>query len=173
MRSYRLLEYNDVIVNATVSELSNKEKADMKQLGLNQGIDEMVYGFFFELFYIKTANGHILFDRQLHIIDQKGDFTFTKGRGTLNCPVQGISPYVSTIIQVDGVKISLRKYANPQVLNGIDVSVENIENAKGLLNSFTNPKNYTVKKITSVKPVEVLQNTVYNKKVKDAWVTTK
>ena len=63
---------------------------------------------------------------------KKSLFTFTKGRGTLNYPLQGISPYVSTIIQVDGVKISLRKYANPQVLNGIDVSVENIGNAKGL-----------------------------------------
>jgi len=71
------------------------------------------------------------------------------------------------------LKISLRKYNNPQVLNGINVSVGNLANAKGLLNSFCNPKNYSIKKIKNVNPVIVVQDKMYNKKVKEHWVKTK
>jgi hypothetical protein len=153
--------------------LTDKEKEDMKDLGLKRGIKDMINGFFFESFYIQTATSHIMFDRQLHIIEQKGDFNFTMGKGSLNCPIQGISDYKSIILTIDDVKISLRKYNNPQVLNGINVSVGNLANAKGLLNSFCNPKNYSIKKIKNVNPVIVVQDKMYNKKVKEHWVKTK
>ena len=145
----------------------------MKHLGLKQEIKNMINGFFFECFYIKTATSHIMFDRQLNIVEQNGEFQYTKGKGTLNCPVQGISPYKSIIIHIDEVTISLRKYSNPQVLNGIEVSVDHIANAKGLLNSFCNPKNYSIKKINNVKPVHVIDNKPYMRKVKEIWVKSK
>ena len=170
VRTYRLLEYNDIVVNATVSELTNQEKQDMKTVGLQEGIKEMINGFFFESFYIHTEHGHIVFDRQLNITEQKGEFTFTKGKGNLRCPIQGTSTYTSIIIQLHGVKISLRKYKNPQVLNGIDISVSRVEKAKGLLNSFCNPKHYTIKKMNNIKPLHVVDDKVYSKKVKEIWV---
>jgi len=156
-----------------VSELTNQEKEDMKAIGLKQGIKHMINGFFFESFYIKTATSHIMFDRQLNITEQKGEFTFTKGKGNLQCPIQGISPYNSIILQLNDVKISLKKYSNPQVLNGIDISVEHVEKAKGLLNSFCNPKNYSIKKIKYVKPLHLIQDKIYMKHVKEHWVVTK
>ena len=130
----------------------------------------MINGFFFESFYITTATSHIMFDRQLKITEQKGEFQYTKGKGTLRCPIQGISPYKSIILHVDGVKISLRKYSNPQVLNGIDVSVDHVENVKGLLNSFCNPKKYSIKKIKNINPLHVIQEKIFKKEVKEIWV---
>ena len=60
----------------------------MRQWGLNQGINKMIYGFFFEFFYIGSRTGYVIFDRQLHIVEQNGNFEFRKGKGVLNCPVQ-------------------------------------------------------------------------------------
>ena len=173
VRTYRLLEYDDIVVNATVSELTNKEKDDMRQWGLNQGINKMIYGFFFEFFYIGSRTGYVIFDRQLHIVEQNGNFEFRKGKGVLNCPVQGISRYKSIILHLNDATIFLKKYKNPQILNGIDISVTNITKAKGLLNSLCNPKSYSIKKIKNVKPLNVIDNTIYSKKVKEVWVKIK
>jgi len=171
LRTYRLLEYNDIVVNATVSELSIKEKEYMKQIGLQHNIKDMLYGFFFESFYIHSEHANVLFDRQLNNLEQHGEFECKNGKGTLHCPIQGISDYKSIIIQFNGVKISLRKYTNPQILNGIDISVTDVEKAKGLLNSLCNPKKYAIKKIKNVTPLHVTEEKIYKKDVKDIWVT--
>jgi hypothetical protein len=103
-------------------------------------------------------------------LEQHGEFECKNGKGTLHCPIQGISDYKSIILLFNGVKISLRKYTNPQVLNGIDISVTHIENAKGLLNSFCNPKKYAIKKIKNINPLHVIQEKIFKKEVKEIWV---
>ena len=168
VRTYRLVEHNNVIVNATVSELTDKEKEDMKQLGLKEGTENMFNGYFYESFYITNGKDSIFFDRNLNVVENDG-YEITEGKGKFTCPIQGKSDYTSKTINVEDVEIKLMKYTNPQILNGIDVSGDLLK-SKGLLNSIYNPKNSMVKNIKSVKPLKSVKGIVYNYKQKELWV---
>ena len=175
VRTYRLLEYklkkDTLHINATVSELTDSEKEEMKQIGLKEGTEKMFNGYFYESFYISNKKGYILFDRQLNIIEKDNfDYEITEGKGKFNCPIEGKSDYTSKTITVEDVEIKLMKYRNPQILNGIDVTVGDPSNSKGILNSIYNPKDSMVKSIKSVKPLKEAKGIVYNYKQKELWV---
>ena len=169
LRTYRLLEHDNVIINATVSELTDSEKEEMKQIGLKEGTEKMFNGYFYESFYITNGKDSILFDRHLNVIENDG-YEITKGKGQINCPIEGKSDYTSKTITVDDIEIKLMKYRNPQILNGIDVTVGDPSNSKGILNSIYNPKDSMVKSIKSVKPLKEAKGIVYNYKQKELWV---
>jgi len=178
LRTYRLLEYpvaNDTLyINATVSELSPQEKRDIKD---TFQLDTVVNGFFYESFYIGTKSINAVIDRQLNIIESNNlsNYSLTIQNEYLpyECPIQGKTTYQAKIIQIHDVTIELRKYSNPQILNGIEVSVSNPKKAKGILASNINPKNFAIKKIDNTQSMKVTDDKPYNREVKELWITTK
>ena len=86
------------------------------------------------------------------------------------CDIQGESLYVAKIIYIFGVRIELRLFDNPQILNGIEISVPDIKNTTGLLSSRINPKNFMIKTITDTKKITIKSDKVYNRVVKENWI---
>jgi autotransporter-associated beta strand protein len=178
LRTYRLLEYpvaNDTLyINATVSELSPQEKRDIKD---TFQLNTVVNGFFYESFYIGTNTINAVIDRQLNIIKSNNlsnySVTIQDEYLPYECPIQGKTTYQAKIIQIHDVTIELRKYSNPQILNGIEVSVSNPKKAKGILASNINPKNFAIKKIDNTTNMKVTDDKPYNREVKELWITTK
>ena len=86
--------------------------------------------------YIKIYS-YIILNRQLKIIKSHNIKRFNiivqNKIKIFDCCIQGKSKYQSKYILLNGVKIEFRRFANPQILNGIDVSVINTENAIGIL----------------------------------------
>jgi hypothetical protein len=175
LRTYRLLEYpvgkDTLFINATVSELSPQEKQDIKNRFPSTTILD---GFFYESFYIGTKTSYAIMDRQLNIIKSNNlsnySLTIQDEYLPYECPIQGKTKYQAKIIQIENIKIELRKYTNPQILNGIEVSVSDLTHAKGILNSNINPKNFAIKKIDNTTPVKVDDVKPYNREVQEIWV---
>ena len=90
-----------------------------------------------------------------------------------SCPIQGKTYYVAKKIYIQDVTIELQLYSNPQMLNGIIVSVCHPEKAGGLLSSSSNPKNFSIKSIDNVKPVKVKDSREYKREVKENWISRK
>ena len=193
LRTYRLLEYklnnngleDKLIINASVSELAQPEKQDIiNRCAEFQGItNPLLNGFFYDKFYVGTVNSYIILNRQLKIIKSYDINRFRiivqNDIKTFHCSIQGKSKYQSKFILLDGVKIEFRRFANPQILNGIDVSVVSTENAIGILNSNINPKYFSIKSLENTKPLKSLpsavntnkknKNSAYNKNTKELW----
>jgi len=161
-------------INATVSELSPQEKRDIKD---TFQLETVVNGFFYESFYIGTNTSYAIIDRQLNIIKSNNlsnySVTIQDEYLPYECPIQGKTTYQAKIIQIDDVTIELRKYSNPQILNGIEVSVSNPSKAKGILASNINPKNFAIKKIDNTQSMKIAVAKPYNREVKELWITTK
>ena len=88
------------------------------------------------------------------------------------CPIQGESTFVSKTIYFKQVRIELRLYTNPQILNGIEVSVSNPSLGVGILNSDINPKNFVLRSIDNIDSLKDFNVNAksYNKKVNEKWV---
>ena len=183
VRSYRLLEYpisdnNTLYVNASISELKNSEKEDIVNSALEYGIEHTILnGFFYDNFYIGTKNAYIMFDRKLNIVKSHNSDNFeivnNNKEQLFICDIQGKTTYQSKMISIDDVQIELRKYKNPQILNGIEVYLNNYKKAKGILNSNINPKNYMIKNIENTNNIKskIDQSKPYNREIKERWIT--
>ena len=176
LRTYRLVEYpiaNDTLyINATVSELSPQEKQDIKDTFQS---DIIANGFFYESFFIGTKSSYAILDRQLNIIKSHNlsnySLTIQDEYLPYECPIQGETTYQAKIIQIDDITIELRKYSNPQILNGIEVSLSNPSKAKGILSNNINPKHFAIKKIDNTTSIHVSSVTPYNRDVKELWIS--
>ena len=177
IRNYRLLEYpikdDTLYINASVSQLKAEEKQCIIDYNKEGGI---VDGFYYDKFFIGTKNSYAVLDRQLKLIESNNLSNYSvviqKKPKLFLCPIQGKSQYVAKIISIEDVKIELRLYSNPQILNGIEVSVLDGDKARGILNSNINPKNFILKNIKDRKDINVnkLENKEYNKDVKEHWI---
>ena len=186
LRTYRLLEYpvngNTLYINATVSELSPKEKLDIENTATKHNLTHSILnGFFYEKFFIGSKNldgtiSYAILDRQLDLIEHSNlknyQLELQNKPQVFECEIQGKSNYKAKIISVGDVRIELRKYSNPQILNGIDVSVSNPNKANGILSSNINPKNFMVKTIDNMSNVIIKNTKEYNKEVKEIWIKT-
>ncbi len=177
IRTYRLLENNGVIVNASISQLTQEEKEKISDRIDKHGLKADIDGYFYEKFFIGIESNYAIFDRNINYIE--GNMTndicsinVDENPKFFSCPIQGESMYKRKIIRIGELSIELRKYNNPQMVNGIDVSLRNItKETKGILNSNANPKNFKVKNIYCTKPLKKITDTkVYNRKVKDVFV---
>ncbi len=186
LRTYRLLEYpvngNTLYINATVSELSSKEKLDIENTATKHNLTHSILnGFFYEKFFIGSKNldgtiSYAILDRQLDLIEHENlknyQLELQDKPQIFECEIQGKSNYKAKIISVGDVRIELRKYSNPQILNGIDVSVSNPNKATGILSKNINPKNFMIKTIDNMNNVIVKNTKEYNKEVKEIWIKT-
>jgi len=184
LRTYRLLEYpangNTLYINATVSELSPKEKLDIENTATKHNLTHSILnGFFYEKFFIGSKNvdgtiSYAILDRQLNLIEHENlknyQLELQDKAKIFECEIQGKSSYKAKIISISDVRIELRKYSNPQILNGIDVSVSRPDKANGILNSNINPKNFMVKTINNMNNVIIKNTKEYNKEVKETWI---
>jgi hypothetical protein len=186
LRTYRLLEYpvngNTLYINATVSELSPTEKLDIENTATKHNLTHSILnGFFYEKFFIGSKNidgtiTYAILDRQLDLIEYSNlnnyQLELQDKPQVFECEIQGKSNYKAKIISVGDVRIELRKYSNPQILNGIDVSVSNPNKANGILSSNINPKNFMVKTIDNMSNIIIKNTKEYNKEVKEIWIKT-
>ena len=111
--------------------------------------------FFYNEFYIGPNNSYILLDRCFNLIKCSNisnyEIILQNEPKLFKCDIQGESLYVAKIIYICGVRIELRLFDNPQVLNGIEISVPNYKNSTRLLSSRINSKNFMIKTITDTK----------------------
>lgn len=76
---------------------------------------------------------------------------------------------IAVITEHNRYDIKLSIYQNPQILNGIEVAVDNIDNVGGVLNDTVHPKNYRIKNIQQRKPVVIKDGKKYQKIVKELF----
>ena len=180
IRTYRLLDfympYKDekLIINASVSPLREEEKNMIMSIDKFKKHNPVINGFFYNEFYISTNNSYILLDRMFNLIKCSNitdfEITLENTPKLFKCDIQGESLYVAKIIYIFGVRIELRLFDNPQILNGIEISVPDIKNTTGLLSSRINPKNFMIKTITDTKKITIKSDKVYNRVVKENWI---
>jgi hypothetical protein len=62
---------------------------------------------------------------------------------------------------------------NPQIINGIEFDyIGNTDDIKGVFNTFSHPKNYTIKKLDSTKPIKLKGNLPeYKKLISDKFTS--
>jgi hypothetical protein len=170
VRSYRLLEYpistGTLFINASISGLSSEEKAE-----IGDGLEKD--GFFYDQFFVGTQESYAVLDRQLNLVRSHNLHNYTviiqDTPQPFHCPIQGSSLYVAKIIQVEDVTIELRLFSNPQIRNGVQVMVGTPQKARGLLSSNANPKQFAVKQIQCVKPMNLSNEKAYHRVVKEDW----
>ena len=184
IRTYRLLEYpvdelnETVFVNASISGLTQDEQKDIIDYSrkYNNIQKPVLDGFFYDKFFIGTESSYAIFDRKLDLIEHKNVENFKAVMNTdlnmFKCPIQGESTFVSKTIYFKQVRIELRLYTNPQILNGIEVSVSNPSLGVGILNSDINPKNFVLRSIDNIDSLKDFNMNAksYNKKVNEKWV---
>ena len=180
IRTYRLLDFHvpdkdeKIIINASVSPLKEEEKNMIMSSEKFKKHNPVINGFFYDEFYIGTNNSYILLDRSFNLIKCNNisnyEITLENTPKLFKCDIQGESLYIAKIIYIFGVRIELRLFDNPQILNGIEISVPDIKNVSGLLSSRINPKNFMIKTITDTKKITIKSDKVYNRVVKENWI---
>jgi hypothetical protein len=97
--------------------------------------------------------------------------------------INGISSrYYQTVINYDdsicgNTRIILKQDLNPQIINGIECQIANtntITQFKGALVRRSNPRNYEIKSLESLKPIKIKYETSTNYyQAKESWYEKK
>jgi len=183
---YRMVEttYNNkqLIINASVSQLTEQEITFLKKFTSKiTNRRPVTNGYFFDKFFISYGNKYAIFNRNIDLIETNitqndTDFSinFNKELKEFSCPMQlqGKCKQKETIIKIaDKITINLLNIFNPQIINGIELNYRgNIENIKGIFNTFYHPKNYVIKQIENTKPIKLKTNlSEYKKQITDKF----
>jgi hypothetical protein len=184
IKNYRCIEtyYNNkpIIVNTSICGLSSEEMKELTDTSSTYTTRVPVLnGYFFDKFFMYYDGKYAIFNRKIELVETNID-KITEGISIkydddikyFSCPIQGNSIYTSVYITIHNITVELRRINHPQIINGINISYRgSCDNVKGIFNTFTNPNNFRVKKLTSTKIIRVLVNTkIYNKKVNETWI---
>ena len=180
---YRMFQYfkenEKVIINASVSQLTNSEKEQLLKISNDLGIkNPILNGYYYDKFYISYNDKYIVFNRNIEIIDTNIDketknlnINYDNKVKEFNCPIQGKSVYKSIFINIYNTRIELQKILHPQILNGINVNYSgDTRNVKGIFNTNKHPKNYVIKKINSDIELKCKKEREYNRIEKENWI---
>lgn len=181
MGYYRMLQGDGVIINASISPLTNEEKKNI----LFYCEQAVTNGFYFDEFFISYRNTRLRYDRYLNILQESMGCEYIGGKPCVEItsnmePILhdngflGVSERIWIDIKIrtetNEYKIKLSLYKNPQILNGIEISVFSTENIIGVLNDYVHPKNYRIKSMTNTKKVERKIKKQYTKIAKEFLV---
>ena len=183
---YRMAEttYNNkqLIVNASVSQLTDQEITILKKITSKfTNKRPVTNGYFFDKFFISYGNKYAIFNRNIELIetnitqnDTEFSINFSKEIKVFSCPLQlqGKCKQKETNINIaDKITINLLNIFNPQIINGMEFNYRgNIENIKGIFNTFYHPKNYVIKQIENTKPIKLKTNlSEYKKQINDKF----
>ena len=183
-KMYRMLESTlnnkDLIVNASVSQLTNEEINYLKSVSSKYTDEEpVVDGYFYDKFYISYGERYAIFDRNINMIetnitekDLNETFYISYSKNQpFSCPIQGNSVSDDVIIHINKAVIKLKKIDHPQIINGLEIKINNTQNVKGILNTYLHPKNYSIKKLDSTKLLQDKDTKkLYKKEVYEKWI---
>ena len=183
---YRMAEtsYNNkqFTVNASVSQLTDYEINILKNFTSKfTNRIPVTNGYFFDKFFISYGTKFAIFNRNIELVetnitqnDNEFSINFSTELKEFSCPLQlqGTSKRKDTIIKIaNTITINLLNIFNPQIINGIELNYcGNIDNIKGIFNTFYHPKNYTIKQIDNVNPIKLKTNlSEYKKLISDKF----
>ena len=183
-RIYRLYDDNETFINASISQLTQEEKSNITSyFAKNNLSDEQLNGYFYDTFYIYSNERSGTFNRNLDYVgdleqlpQENISIDINSNHTNFECPIQGNSTFQSKTISLsfkNQTIIELRKYSNPQILNGIEV-LTNTTKSTGVLNSNLNPKNFRLKNITNINPIKLSpKEKKYNFNAAENWIFKK
>lgn len=173
--NYRLFESDNIIINASVALIKDKYKNEIIELFKDNTIFiPKTNGFYFDKFYININNSYFIFDEAINLLESnKNDeeIIILKDKNLYCDKINGKSSrYYTTIISFHdcicgNMEIILRQDLNPQIINGIKCTISNmniINKLKGVLVRRSNPRNYQIKSIDSLKPIKIKYETSNN-----------
>lgn len=178
---YRFLEFDDVIINVDITNLTRQEKEIIIDVSKEFNIhNPEINGVYFNQFFIKIKDEYVLVDRYLNIIstniDASSSITISPNdkEQMFDCPIQGTSSYTSLEIKFDDIFIDLHKYSNPQMINGIVVHLTKNKQIYGLMASDANPRYSRIKKVTYTHPLKAVScHKQYKKIFNENWIKIK
>ena len=160
MAMYRLFQTifpnnKQLIINVDVTQLNNLEK--QKIVKSSNKMSE-TNGYYFNRFFIKYEQFQMEFDRNLklkkylHNNSKDVKIQMDNKYKHLKHAYFGDSMYRRIIIRIQNkVMIELCHYTNPQIINGINVTLLQPMKTSGLLNKGLHPKHYRIKRLYSDK----------------------
>jgi hypothetical protein len=179
VRTYRLFESENIIINASVAPIKTNYVKRITDIFLNNNIFK-TNKYYYDKFYISISRNHInndvvcsknnyfIFDEAINLLEINNDdlIVIYKDNNLYTNNVNGISSkYYTTTITFDdeqcgNVVINLNKYLNPQIINGIECTISNniLNELKGVLIRQNNCKNYEVNNIKYMKPIIMKYN---------------
>jgi hypothetical protein len=173
--TYRLFHSKNIIVNADVAPIKSKYAEEIARLFRDNDVfDPKLDGFYFDKFYININNNYFVFDEAINLLEMQNtddSILIFQDPVLYTDKVNGMSSksYKTNIIYNDElcgrIIITLKRDLNPQIINGIDCTVErynSIKNITGALVRRSNTRNYEIKKITDVKPLKMKYETTTN-----------
>lgn len=182
---YRLFQSSihnkDIIVNASVSNLTDEERNNLINISKKYTSQiPVVNGYFYDKFYISYGEKYAIFDRNIKLeqtnIDllSNNDITisYNNKQEEFHCEIQGKSTYTYVTLKIFNVEIKLLKINHPQIINGIEINYNGDKNnVSGLINSEIHPRNYIIKKLGSTKKIKINTCKSYKFQLKENWIT--
>ena len=188
---YRCIEvpYNNknIIVNASVSSLTNKEKETLLHISTEYNIhNPVIDGYFYDKFFIGYGDKYAIFNRYIELIETNIDSSneedisiiYDNNNKLFTCPIQGSSYSKSTYIKIFNVCIELQSIFHPQIINGINItySGSSLHNVVGIFNTTKHPKWYNIKKLHNTNALKIdsdINMKIYRKNINEKWVDVK
>jgi hypothetical protein len=167
-RIYRLLETEEMVINAEVRPLNSAMQKERQKLVDTFGIDDKTHNneYFIDGIFIRfQKDGFLLCDAEMNItrntmIGRRDvQIRHPQTKKYFVCPIIGSSWYSSTFITLLGkyrkYYLELRRFDHPQVVNGLSVKIKSRPNVNRISGVLTGMKyrNCIVKKIDSCKSV--------------------
>ena len=165
----------NIIINADVAPIKSKYAMEIARLFMNNNVfDPKLDGFYFDKFYININNNYIIFDEAINLIEMQNtdeSILIFQDHVLYTDKINGMSSkcYKTNIIYNDELCgrtiITLKRDLNPQIINGINCTVERYNSIKylnGALVRRSNTRNYEIKKINDTKPLKMKYETSIN-----------
>jgi hypothetical protein len=164
IRNYRLFQSENCVINASVSPIKERDVQTILEAFKDvDGFKPKTDGFYFDSYYIQIGNDYLLFNERIELLESSSELNLLYVKPYPEVQTENIngmsSTYFLTEILVqdsscNNVLIQLKRDLNPQIINGIAIQVgNNIKNTTGALIRRSNPRNYEIKDIKSVKLV--------------------
>jgi hypothetical protein len=164
IRNYRLFQSENCVINASVSPIKERDVQTILEAFKDvDGFKPKTDGFYFDSYYIQIGNDYLLFNERIELLESSSELNLLYVKPYPEVQTENIngmsSTYFLTEILVqdsscNNVLIQLKRDLNPQIINGIAIQIgSNIKNTTGALIRRSNPRNYEIKDIKSVKLV--------------------
>jgi hypothetical protein len=190
IRNYRLFQSSNCFINASVSPIKTRDAENLLRAFKDvEGFIPKTDGFYFDAYHIQIGDEFITFDERINLIGSNLNANSNFHIKTYSEPqtknINGMSStyFLTEILVLDSscghLLIELKRDLNPQIVNGINISVgnrENVKNLSGALVRRSNPRNYEIKSLNNLKIVNetkyatsknyhIKKETFYSKKV--------